>query len=231
MSRNRSSECCFYACLSPRVIRGFRPLALAFLLLVFLPARAAAEWQFAPFVGFNFLGETNLNLTELPKRHWLFGGTATLIGAGPLGVEALFAYVPGAFQSLSLEADPVVFSANQPSETITKSHAATLMGNVVLTTPRSWNEYGLRPYVSGGAGLLHVYHNEETFPARGNLLGYNVGGGAVGFLSDRVGLRFDLRYVSTTPHGKEPSAEIPTSDSQRVRVHFWTASVGVVFKY
>ena len=213
------------------MIRAIRPLALALLVTLFLPARASAEWQFAPFVGFNFLGDTNLVLTELPKRHWMFGGTARLIGAGPLGVESLLTYVPGAFQSEPVEPDPFVFRSNQPAETITKSKALALMGNLVLTTPRSWNQYGLRPYVSGGMGLLHVYHNEDTFPARANLLGYNGGGGAVGFLSEHVGLRFDLRYYSTTPHGKEPSEEALTDGNERVRVHFWTATVGVVFKY
>jgi outer membrane protein with beta-barrel domain len=212
------------------VIRAIRALALVFLLALFLPAPAFAEWQFAPFVGFNFLGDTNLNLTELPKRHWLFGGTGRLIGAGPLGVEGLFTYVPGAFESFTFE-DPFVFNPSESTGTITKSNAYALMGNVVLTTPRSWNQYGLRPYVSGGMGLLHVYHNEDTFPARGDLLGYNAGGGAVGLLSDRVGLRFDLRYFSTTPHGKQPSDEIFTEDNERVRVHFWTATVGVVLKY
>jgi hypothetical protein len=211
--------------------RAIRSLALGILVTVLLPARAAAEWQLAPFVGFNFLGETNLNLTELPKRHWLWGGTARLVGAGPIGVESVFVYVPGAFESFTFDADPFLFNIGEPSETITQSHAYALMGNIVLTTPRSWNEYGLRPYVSGGMGLLHVYHNEQTFPARANLAGYNAGGGAVGFLSERVGLRFDLRYVSTTPHGKEAGTDIFTSDSERVRVHFWTATVGVVFKY
>jgi hypothetical protein len=105
------------------------------------------------------------------------------------------------------------------------------MGNIILTTPRGWNQYGLRPYVSGGMGLLHVYHNDLKFPARANLAAYNAGGGAVGFLSDRVGLRFDLRYVSTTPHGRESGGDIVTGDSERVRVHFWTATVGVVLKY
>ena len=212
------------------MIGAVRALALVFLLAMLPPAPAFAEWQFAPFVGFNFLGDTNLNLTELPQRHWMFGGTGRLIGAGPLGVEGLFTYVPGAFESFRFE-DPFVFNPSESTETITKSNAYALMGNVVLTTPRSWNQYGLRPYVSGGMGLLHVYHNEPRTPARADLLGYNVGGGAVGLLSDRVGLRFDLRYLSTTPHGKEPTEEILTEDSQRVRVHFWTATVGVVFKY
>jgi hypothetical protein len=195
------------------------------------PAHAMAEWQFAPFVGFTFAGDTNIVfLEEGPHdRHWLLGGSARLLGAGPVGLEALFLYSPGFFEPHKTE--PVF--ADVAPQTIIESRTFALMGNVVLTTPRAWNEYGLRPYVSGGMGLLSVYALDQSnfLPARGNLLGYNAGGGAVGFLTDRVGLRFDLRYMSTTPHGRESSEELLTIDGERVRVHFWTATIGVVFKY
>lgn len=208
-----------------------RVLLLSALLAGITPGEAVAEWQFAPFVGFTFAGDTNINFVEdgPPDRHWLLGGSARLVGAGPIGLESLFLYVPGFFEPRDTE--PVF--ADQAPITIIESRTFALMGNVVLTTPRAWNEYGLRPYVSGGMGLLGVYALDQNnlFPARGNLLGYNVGGGAVGFLTDRVGVRFDLRYISTTPHGRESSEDILTVDSERVRLHYWTATVGVVFKY
>jgi hypothetical protein len=106
-----------------------------------------------------------------------------------------------------------------------------LMGNVVLTTPRAWNQYGLRPFVSGGLGMLRVSHNEPTFPARANLPAYNIGGGAVGLLTNKVGLRFDLRFFRTLPPGEAPGPLQDTGDLLRVHVHYWTATVGVVFKY
>ena len=211
--------------------RRIRLLTLCAALTACAPGRAYAEWQLAPFVGFSFLGETNLNLTELPGRHWNLGGSARLVGAGPVGLEAVFLYVPGAFRSLELDAlDPL---PPRREETITESRSLALMGNVVLTTPRAWNEYGLRPYVSGGMGLLHAWHNEPLSPARANVWGYNVGGGAVGFLTDRVGLRFDLRFLRTLPPGAEPAAgTITTNDGvSRLRIRYWTGTIGVVFKY
>lgn len=213
--------------------RGIRLLTLCALLTACAPARAGAEWQLAPFVGFTFLGDTNLNLTEVAGRHWNLGGAVRLVGGGPLGVETIFLYVPGAFRSFEL--DPLSLPPNVPlDETITKSRSIALMGNLVLTTPRAWNEYGLRPYVSGGFGLLHAWHDDAVaLPEPANVPGYNVGGGAVGFLSERVGLRFDLRFLRTLPPGKEPNVEgiVITSDSRRLRIRYWAGTVGVVFKY
>jgi hypothetical protein len=198
------------------------------LLIAVSPVRASAEWQLTPFLGFSFRGDTNLTLADgVRERHWNFGGSVRLVGAGILGVESIFVYVPGHLESAQI--DPI-FGGPPPGNDITQSRSLGLMGNVVLTTPRGWNEYGLRPFVSGGLGLLHAFNNEGRFPVRLNLLGYNVGGGAVGLLTERVGLRFDLRFYRTVPPGQEPTEGL-TIDSRRVRLRYWTGAVGVVFKY
>ena len=202
-------------------------MVLCGLLIVLRPAAVHAEWQFAPFLGFSFGGDTNLIFTQVVDRHWNFGGAVRLVGAGPIGLESVFVYVPGIFETPPPDPD----SNTPPSQAITKSHSFALMGNVVLTTPRAWNQYGLRPFVSGGLGLLRASHNDIAFPARGNLAAYNVGGGAVGFLTDKVGLRFDLRYYRTLPPGQESGDQTVTEFRDRVHVHYWTGSVGVVLKY
>jgi hypothetical protein len=194
------------------VTRATRVLALCGLLAAIPPTLASAEWQFTPMYGFTFGGDTSLALNEsVGARRWNFGGSVRLLGAGPFGVESVFVYVPGFFE---------------PSPTVTASRSLALMGNVVLTIPRAWNEYGLRPFVSAGLGLLHASHNDPVLPISENLPGYNVGGGAVGFLTDRVGLRFDLRYYGNLKPTGDPAASFG-----RVRLHYWTGSVGVVFKY
>jgi hypothetical protein len=197
------------------VCGGPRLLLLSGLALCAFPTQASAEWQLAPFIGWTFAGSTTLASFEggEEKVHWTFGGTATLLGAGPLGAEGLFIYTPGFFGS-----GPVV----------NKSRALALMGNVLLTVPRGWNEYGLRPFVSGGVGWMHASIElfQDVLPIRENLLGFNVGGGAVGFLSERTGLRFDLRYFR---HLKPLAAEGVSVDD--VRLSYWSAAVGVVFKY
>lgn len=195
---------------------GSRVAALSVLILAALPARAAAEWQLAPLIGWTFnIDTTIVDLgVGTDETHWTFGGTGTLIGAGPFGVEVLFLYTPGFFGS----DEGVVLS----------SRGLALMGNAVLTVPRSWNEYGLRPFVSGGLGLLHTSRKDaiDAFSLNQNMLAFNVGGGAVGFVTNRTGLRFDLRYFR---HLKAIAGEGDSIGD--VRLSYWTGTVGVVLRF
>ena len=204
----------------------YRVLALLGVLLVSVPASARAEWHLTPFLGLTFKGDTTLFDYEqaTDKRHWTFGGSVALMGGGPVGVEGLVVYTPGFFQQ---DNPPSGVDGEVPPD-IVASRTLAIMGNVVLTTPRSWNLYGLRPFVSGGIGLLQATATDalELFPVNTNLLGYNVGGGAVGFLNDRVGLRFDLRYFRNLKPSDDPENAIGP-----VRLSYWTGSVGVVLKY
>ncbi len=209
---------------------GPRVLALAGLLLLITPALAAAEWQFTPFVGFTFKGATTLVDLEqaTSTTHWHLGGAATLLGDGPFGVEAYYVHTPGFFERSEDELDAI----NLPAS-ITESRTYGLMGNAVLTIPRAWNRYGLRPYLSGGLGLLHVRSQDlnDVFPIRLNLPGMNLGGGGVGFVTDRVGLRFDLRYFRTLRGVDLKDLPEAIATEPFIRVRYWTGSLGVVIKY
>jgi hypothetical protein len=197
------------------------------ILLMLGPAPARADWQFAPLFGYSFKGETSLIDLEdgATKVHWSVGGTATLIGRGPIGVEGLFMVTPHFFESTAVSA-------------LTGSRTYAVMGNVVLAVPLRWNEYGLRPFFSGGLGLLHASQEPQIvglFPINQNFLGYNLGGGAVGFIADRagqgrrrplrIGVRFDLRYFSSLSRTDETIA------FGALRLRYWTGAVGVVLGY
>jgi hypothetical protein len=203
-----------------------RPLAVAGLLVICTPDPGQAEWQFAPFLGYTFGGATTIVDLEdaTGERRWNIGGAVRLVGDGPVGLEGLLVYTPRFFQR----------PEEAPIDTrVTSSRTYAMMGNVLLTAPRRWTQYGLRPYVSGGVGLLHASANDlqDGFPIDLNLLGMNAGGGAVGFLTDRVGLRFDLRHFRKI-HG--PDAEEvrpPVTFFEPIRLHYWTASVGLVVRY
>lgn len=192
-------------------------LALCAFLVLASPSPARAEWQLTPMVGLTMLGSTTIVDPELgtENRHWNFGGAVSLLSSGLLGAEVITTWTPGFFQTGDLDL-------------IATGRTVSLMANVVLTTPRRWTEYSLRPFVSGGFGLMHVRKvdkPEGLFPVNLNLGGFNIGGGAVGFLTNRTGLRFDVRYHSTLREvDKGPIAFGP------VRLRYLTASVGVVFR-
>jgi hypothetical protein len=89
----------------------------------------------------------------------------------------------------------------------------------------------LRPFLSGGLGLMHASYEERIVPARVDVLGMNLGGGAVGFITDRVGLRFDLRYFRSVKDVKEEDRPLAPTLGEPVRLRYFTASIGVVIKY
>ena len=196
-------------------------------LLVMSPVAVSAEWHFTPFIGYTFKGATTIHDTEnaVGKRHWHFGGAVTLVGNGPIGVEGLFVRTPGLFLNDESACDIITC--------VTSSRSYAVMGNAVLTIPRHWNQYGLRPYVSGGGGFLHASRTDtqNVLPVDLNVVGLNVGGGAVGFVSDRVGLRFDLRYFRKIKGPDPATLSPPVSPVGVIRLRYWTTSLGVVFKY
>lgn len=187
-------------------------------LLVLIPRSATAEWQFTPMVGATFFGSTNLVDHELATDnvHRNFGGAVSLLGGGLLGVETIVVWTPGFFDD-----------AKDRAQLVKSSRAVAVMGNVLLTAPRRWTEYSLRPFVSGGVGWLHTSTIERSavFRVDQNVVGFNVGGGAIGFLTPRTGVRFDLRYYGNL----NPTDEGPAFGGN-VRVRYMTASVGIVLR-
>ena len=184
--------------------------------LLAAPATAAAEWHISPMIGLTFAGKTTLNDFDQAtgKVHPNLSISGSLLGGGLLGVEAIGSLTPGFFQT----GDGVF---------VKESRAYAIMGNLVVTAPRRLTEYFLRPFVSGGFGLMRASQVDalEVLPASASLLGYNIGGGAIGFFSNSTGVRFDLRYYGTL-HGVDRGA-IAVGD---VHLRYMAASVGVVIR-
>lgn len=191
------------------------------------PAIATAEWHISPMVGLTFAGKTTLTDFDeaTGKVHPNLSLSGALLGGGLFGVEGIASVTPSFFGARGTFVE--------------KSRLTTLMGNVVVTAPRRLTEYGLRPFVSGGFGLLRISKRETTCPVAicsprpitdilsftENLLGYNIGGGAIGFFSRSTGVRFDARYHGTL-HGSD-RGPIALGD---VQLRYMTASVGLVIR-
>lgn len=186
---------------------------------------AEADWHFTPLVGITFggnstfVGAENLETERkfFGRKDLVTGGAVSWMGRGLLGIEGMLVFVPGI-----LDPDP------ETESLFTGSYSIAGMGNVVLTTPRGWNEHGLRPFVSGGFGLVQLKLGtlQDVLTVRRNALGYNVGGGAIGFFTDRTGIRFEARRFSYVK-----SAEQQGFSVDRENLSYWTATVGVVLRY
>jgi hypothetical protein len=210
--------------------RFFKVFAAGLFFALTFPPSAAAEWHFTPTIGWTFAANTSLLDPDhgTSKVHWNFGGSVTLLGGGILGVEGMVNWTPGFFEGGDV-GDEVI---------VRKSHTVAYMGNVMLTTPRKWTEYSLRPFVSGGFGVLGFSRTEykNVFPDQGYVAAFNIGGGAIGFLSKRTGLRFDLRYYSNLkPSAPGSGIQEPGSGQGPISIgsahlRYMTATVGVVIR-
>lgn len=183
-------------------------------MLLARPQPASAEWQIRPFAGVKFGGSTTfVDLDEsagLPKL--TFGANLLLLGE-IFGVEADFGHTPNSF--------------NGNRGLILSSHTTTLMGSVVVALPRRMARYTLRPYAVGGAGLVRVSYGDYfgALPVDNSLAGFNVGGGATGFLTDRVGLNWELRYFRTLRASETTGLSFGAEE-----LSFWRATMGVTIR-
>jgi len=128
-----------------------RAVAACCLCLFGAPIPAAAEWHITPTVGLTFAGKTTIQDFEAAtgKVHPNVGIGVTFLTGGIIAFEGIATLTPGFFQAGDLDL-------------VESSRSTALMGNVMLTVPSRWAEYSLRPFVSGGLGLLRTAQNDPT---------------------------------------------------------------------
>lgn len=196
---------------------------IAVILLVALcwsPAPAAADWFVAPYFGVRFAAETTFlgGFLGTQRDKPTFGSSVGFLTDGVLGVEADVGFVPGFFDRTGIGA-------------VTNSRVTTVMGNVIVAVPLAMSRYGLRPYATAGVGLLRSRGEsapEGVIVIQSDVLGMNVGGGAIGPLTDRTSLRFDLRYFRNL--GTDDETLIANASSG-AELSFWRATVGLSFRF
>lgn len=183
--------------------------------LLLIAARANAEdRQLRPFIGATFGGGTTFVELDRGKAKLAVGIGAVFLGE-VFGAEIDLADAPGFFES-------------GDNHLVIGSRVTTLTGNVVVAVPRRLTEYGLRPYVVGGAGLmrvrtttsLNVFDVSRLFPA------LDVGVGVVGFLTNRMGVCWELRRFQTVD--RNTGNGVSFGEEQ---LSFWRASMAVAIRY
>jgi hypothetical protein len=186
---------------------------MAALVLMLAPASARADWLFTPNIGGSFGGSASGN------EHLTYGATIGWMGAGIFGFEADFAFTPEFFEA-----------GDDDIDFFDSSNVTTFMANAVVGIPIGGQTGGgFRPYVSGGIGVLqqNVESGDELFAINNDEFGVNIGFGAMGFASDHVGFRGDVRYYrALTDPESDNEFDIALGDFD-----FWRGTVGVTFRW
>ena len=194
-----------------------RILVLAVLFFCCQVAEARADFFITPFLGSEFAGSTtllDLDTGAASSKHWTFGGSAAWLSDRILGVEADFSIVPGFFQNSS------------GTGLVIGSRVTTLTGSVIVALPLSVTRESLRPYAVGGLGLLHATSEDIlSLNESGDWLGLQIGAGAIGLITNRAGVRFDLRHLRAL------SRDTTLRGEQTSKLSFWRATIGVTLRY
>lgn len=176
---------------------------------VLAPVQARADGFVTPWVGSAFG-------SNIQNGQTTFGVSAGGMGAGIIGGEADFGWSPSYFGTRSDFGNNTVMN---------------LMGNLIVGVPVGGTSgKGIRPYVVGGAGLIRTQIDGGTIArvsSSTNLFGWDAGGGVMGYFTDHVGLRGDVRYLRAV---SDLTTNVSSIDLNGDRLHFWRASVGVVIR-
>jgi opacity protein-like surface antigen len=187
------------------------------------PANASADWLFTPFLGSTFGGSANIGVDgedfgDEFERKLNYGASLAWTGGGAVGFEIDFGYSPNFFE-VSTDDDDFDFAGD--------SNVTTLMANLTVGAPTGT----VRPYAVGGLGLIksriddapQLFEDLDTTD-----FGFNLGGGVIGFFSENIGVRGDIRYFRSFQDDEEDDDDI---DIDLSSFKFWRGTVGITFRF
>jgi opacity protein-like surface antigen len=188
------------------------------------PGIASADWILTPFIGANFSGSADVNdpttqtsFTNKFNRKLDYGLSLATMGEGAVGFELDFGYSPNFFEVGSTSDNTITFTND--------SNVTTLTGNLIVGGHRG----AVRPYAVGGIGLIrtNVQDIGKFFDVNTkNDFGFDLGAGVIGFFSDNVGLRGDVRYFRSFQGSSSNATGLALSN-----FHYARATLGVAFKF
>lgn len=188
---------------------------------------AWADWIVTPFIGWNFGGSADVSgctgnqcgVSTLNKfEHKIdYGASLASVGAGLAGFELDVGYSPNFFATNT--------ASNNAFKFTNTSNAVTVMGNLLL----GGHDRAIRPYAVGGVGLIrtNVQDFAQTFSVNTkNDFGFDVGAGVMGFFTNVIGIRGDVRYIRAFTGSNSNVTGLGVSNFR-----YWRGSVGVSLKF
>jgi opacity protein-like surface antigen len=185
--------------------------------VLLVAAPAYADGFVTPSIGVDFGGNAGDTLRGAAENSSKLnvGAAVGWMSVGVFGVEEDFSWAPNFFGS--------------GGTTISKTRVVTLMTNVIAGVPVGGQHGGgIRPYVSGGVGLLnqHVSTPSGIGEFSQSAFGFDVGAGVMGYFADHIGLRGDVRYFRNFE-----DTEANLVGLQAGSFSFYRASIGVLFRF
>jgi hypothetical protein len=189
-----------------------RSIVLGALLVVFAAHDAAAQGFVSPFIGTTLTSPSDRGSSTKPGYGVSFGSVGQVVG-----FDTEFAFYPEVIDN----------SANA----IAKSRVISISGGPIIGPTIG----AVKPYFALGAGNLNlnvtniasvVVPSPESIS--NNYFTFNVGGGIMGFFTDHVGVRGDLRYYRAFGIKFEDLEETGLALD---KFNFWRASFGIVAKF
>lgn len=197
----------------------------AALILIGVARPVSAEWQLKPFTAGTYGGDTTFAFVRQTEPrpadnygHPAFGVSGMFLGE-IFGGEVDFGHTPHFFEG-------------PDSPLVVDSGVTTVTGNVVVAMPKKLAQYTLRPYVVGGAGLMHI--RVDTGPnlqtpllqTLSNLKAMDLGAGVTGFLTRRLGVSWDVRYFRSIDRTREEGSSIGSE-----RLSFWRLNMALAIRF
>ena len=167
-----------------RIGSGF---LLTMLVMPWTAAPAQAQWVATPYLGINLAGDAEF-------RRGGPGGSVGYFG-GRLGFEFDVQRYHHFFKDKNVDLVPNNCAPGGAPPCIDlNTDAWSFMGNVVAPIRNKGAKW--RPYGTAGLGVIHAWIEGpgDQYDIGQNNLAFNVGGGVIYSLNNRVGLRGDLRY-------------------------------------
>ena len=186
---------------------ALRTTLAAGVLLVSMASPARAQGFIAPFIGFNFGGDSSncASLSSCEEKRLNWGASLGTVN-GVLGFEEEVGYASQ-------------FFGKTPGG---DNAMLTLMSNLMVVIPAG----PIQPYGIIGIGLMrsHAQFNASSLALNNNSLGWDIGGGLNIFLAHSIGVRGDIRRLKTL---QDVTLGVFGND----KVEFWRASAGLVFRF
>jgi hypothetical protein len=162
-----------------------KALVVSVLFSVIAPAAARADGMIIPFMGVNFGGHTQSELSDaLDAKRFNWGVSFAYMGGGVFGLEGDIGRSPDFFGKTDIGGSSVL----------------TATANLLLGIPLGGQTgFGVRPYGVVGFGVIRsqVDNFSDILSFDNSKAAWNFGGGVMIFFASHVGIRGDLRYFRT----------------------------------